>query len=332
MTAIPETMTCIEIIEPGGPEVLRTTDRPVPESEDGEVLISVQAAGVNRPDCIQRQGHYAPPPGVTDIPGLEVAGNIVAVGKNAGQWKIGDTVCALVAGGGYAEFVAAPAVQCLAIPGSLSMTEAAALPETFFTVWTNVFERAGLKPGETLLVHGGSSGIGTTAIQIASRLGSKVITTAGSDEKCRICRELGAERAVNYKEEDFVDAVKDFTGGIGVNVILDMVGGDYLARNIKALAPDGRQVSIAFLGGSKAEINFMPVMLKRLTLTGSTLRPLPIERKGEIARALEKTVWPMIANAEIAPVIHATFPLQDAADAHTLMESSQHIGKIVLLP
>ena len=332
MTAIPETMTCIEIIEPGGPEVLRTTDRPVPEPEDGEVLISVQAAGVNRPDCIQRQGHYAPPPGVTDIPGLEVAGNIVAVGKNAGQWKIGDTVCALVAGGGYAEFVAAPAVQCLAIPGSLGMTEAAALPETFFTVWTNVFERAGLKPGETLLVHGGSSGIGTTAIQIASRLGSKVITTAGSDEKCRICRKLGAERAVNYKEEDFVDAVKDFTGGIGVNVILDMVGGDYLARNIKALAPDGRQVSIAFLGGSKAEINFMPVMLKRLTLTGSTLRPLPIERKGEIARALEKTVWPMIANAEIAPVIHATFPLQDAADAHTLMESSQHIGKIVLLP
>jgi len=332
MTAIPETMTCIEIIEPGGPEVLRTTDRPVPEPEDGEVLISVQAAGVNRPDCIQRQGHYAPPPGVTDIPGLEVAGNIVAVGKNAGQWKIGDTVCALVAGGGYAEFVAAPAVQCLAIPGSLGMTEAAALPETFFTVWANVFERAGLKPGETLLVHGGSSGIGTTAIQIASRLGSKVITTAGSDEKCRICRELGAERAVNYKEEDFVDAVKDFTGGIGVNVILDMVGGDYLARNIKALAPDGRQVSIAFLGGSKAEINFMPVMLKRLTLTGSTLRPLPIERKGEIARALEKTVWPMIANAEIAPVIHATFPLQDAADAHTLMESSQHIGKIVLLP
>ena len=332
MTAIPETMTCIEIIEPGGPEVLRTTDRPVPELKDGEVLISVQAAGVNRPDCIQRQGHYAPPPGVTDIPGLEVAGNIVAVGKNAGQWKIGDTVCALVAGGGYAEFVAAPAVQCLAIPGSLGMTEAAALPETFFTVWTNVFERAGLKPGETLLVHGGSSGIGTTAIQIASRLGSKVITTAGSDEKCRICRELGAERAVNYKEEDFVDAVKDFTGGIGVNVILDMVGGDYLARNIKALAPDGRQVSIAFLGGSKAEINFMPVMLKRLTLTGSTLRPLPIERKGEIARALEKTVWPMIANAKIAPVIHATFPLQDAADAHTLMESSQHIGKIVLLP
>jgi putative PIG3 family NAD(P)H quinone oxidoreductase len=341
MTAIPETMTCIEIIEPGGPEVLRTTDRPVPEPGEGEVLISVQAAGVNRPDCIQRQGHYAPPPGVTDIPGLEVAGVVVAVGENVSgnnagenirQWKTGDKVCALVAGGGYAEFVTAPTVQCLEIPGSLGMTEAAALPETFFTVWTNVFERAGLKPGETLLVHGGSSGIGTTAIQIASKLGSKVITTAGSDDKCRVCKELGAERTVNYKEEDFVDAVKEFTGGIGVNVILDMVGGDYLARNIKALAPDGRHVSIAFLGGSKVEINFMPVMLKRLTLTGSTLRPLPIERKGEIARALEETVWPLIASAEIAPVIHATFPLQDAADAHTLMESSQHIGKIVLLP
>lgn len=332
MTAIPETMTCIEIIEPGGPEVLRKTDRPVPEPAEGEVLIAVQAAGVNRPDCIQRQGHYAPPPGVTDIPGLEVAGNIVAVGKNAGQWKTGDTVCALVAGGGYAEFVAAPAVQCLAVPGSLGMTEAAALPETFFTVWANVFDRAGLKPGETLLVHGGSSGIGTAAIQIASKLGSKVMTTAGSEDKCRVCRELGAELAVNYKEEDFVDAAKDFTGGAGVNVILDMVGGDYLARNIKALAPDGRHVSIAFLGGSKAEINFMPVMLKRLTLTGSTLRPLPIERKGEIAKALEETVWPLITSAEITPVIHATFPLQDAADAHELMESSQHIGKIVLLP
>jgi putative PIG3 family NAD(P)H quinone oxidoreductase len=313
----------------------------VPEPGEGEVLISVQAAGVNRPDCIQRQGHYAPPPGVTDIPGLEVAGVVVAVGENVSgnnagenirQWKTGDKVCALVAGGGYAEFVTAPTVQCLEIPGSLGMTEAAALPETFFTVWTNVFERAGLKPGETLLVHGGSSGIGTTAIQIASKLGSKVITTAGSDDKCRVCKELGAERTVNYKEEDFVDAVKEFTGGIGVNVILDMVGGDYLARNIKALAPDGRHVSIAFLGGSKVEINFMPVMLKRLTLTGSTLRPLPIERKGEIARALEETVWPLIASAEIAPVIHATFPLQDAADAHTLMESSQHIGKIVLLP
>ncbi len=347
MTAVPETMTCIEIAEPGGPEVLRTTDRPVPRPGEGEVLIAVQAAGVNRPDCIQRQGHYAPPPGVTDIPGLEVAGVVVALGKNAGgknaggknaggknirQWKTGDKVCALVAGGGYAEYVAAPAVQCLAIPGRLGMTEAAALPETFFTVWSNVFERAALKPGETLLVHGGSSGIGTTAIQMASKLGSKVITTAGSDDKCRVCRELGAERTVNYKKEDFVDAVKDFTGGSGVNVVLDMVGGDYLARNIKAMAPDGRHVSIAFLGGSKVEINFMPVMLKRLTLTGSTLRPLPVERKGEIAKALEETIWPLIASGEIAPVIHATFHLQDAAEAHRLMESSRHIGKIVLVP
>ena len=332
MTAIPKTMTCIEITEPGDPEVLRPAERPVPNAGDGEVLIAVEAAGINRPDCLQRQGHYAPPPGVTDIPGLEVAGNIVAVGADAGPWKVGDKVCALVAGGGYSGYVAAPALQCLPIPGSLGMTEAAALPETYFTVWTNVFERAGLKPGETLLVHGGSSGIGTTAIQIATKLGSRVITTAGSDDKCQFCRDLGAERAVNYKEEDFVDAAKDFTDGKGVNVVLDMVGGDYLARNIKALAPDGRHVSIAFLGGAKAEINFMPVMLKRLTLTGSTLRPLPIERKGEIAAALRETVWPLIASGDITPVIHATFPLAEAAAAHTLMESSQHIGKIILIP
>lgn len=329
--AIPETMTCIEIVEPGGPGVLQTTERPVPGPGDDEVLIKVQAAGINRPDCIQRQGHYAPPPGITDIPGLEVAGEIVSHGKNVKQWKTGDQVCALVAGGGYAEYVSAPAVQCLPIPEGLDMTGAAALPETFFTVWTNVFERAALKPGETLLVHGGSSGIGTTAIQMASRLGSKVITTAGNDDKCRVCQELGADRAVNYKDEDFVDAAKDFTGGDGVNVVLDMVGGDYLPRNIKAMAPDGRHVSIAFLSGSKAEINFMPVMLKRLTMTGSTLRPQPIERKGEIAKALEETVWPLIAKGEIAPVIHTTFPLQDAAKAHELMETSQHIGKIVLV-
>ena len=331
MTEIPETMTCIEIVKPGGPEVLQPTVRPVPHPEDGEVLIAVKAAGVNRPDCIQRQGHYAPPPGVTDIPGLEVAGEIVAVGRDAGNWKISETVCALVAGGGYAEYVAAPAPQCLPVPGKLSMTEAAALPETCFTVWTNVFERAGLKAGESLLVHGGSSGIGTTAIQIASRLGARVITTAGSEEKCRVCRDLGAERAVNYRDEDFVDAAKDFTDGVGVDVVLDMVGGDYIQRNLKALGPDGRHVSIAFLGGPKAEVNFMPVMLKRLTLTGSTLRPLPIERKGEIAKALEKTVWPLIASGEIAPMVHTTFPLSQAAEAHRLMESSKHIGKIVLL-
>ncbi len=332
MTEIPETMSCIEIAEPGGPDVLHQTTRPVPLPGNGEVLIAVKAAGINRPDCIQRQGHYAPPPGVTDIPGLEVAGEIVAVGTDAGHWKTGDVVCALVAGGGYAEYVAAPALQCLPIPGPLSMVEAAALPETCFTVWSNVFERAGLKPGESLLVHGGSSGIGTTAIQIASSLGARVITTAGSEEKCKVCRELGAEQAINYRQEDFVAAAKEFTGGVGVDVVLDMVGGEYIQRNIKALGPDGRHVSIAFLSGSKAEVNFMPVMLKRLTLTGATLRPLPIERKGEIAKALKETVWPLIANGEIAPVVHSTFPLAQASEAHRLMESSQHIGKIILVP
>ncbi len=331
-TPIPETMACIEIAEPGGPDVLKPATRPVPEPDAGEVLIAVRAAGVNRPDCIQREGNYAPPPGVTDIPGLEVAGEIAALGQDVSGWKPGDRVCALVAGGGYAEFVTAPAVQCLPVPAGLEMAEAAALPETFFTVWSNVFERARLMPGETFLVHGGSSGIGTTAIQLAAKMGSRVITTAGSEEKCRVCEELGAERTVNYKEEDFVEAAKDFTDGRGVDVILDMVGGDYLNRNIKALGPDGRHVSIAFLGGSKAEVNFMPVMLKRLTLTGSTLRPQPVERKAEIARALEEKVWPMIARGEIKPVIHATFPLAQVAEAHALMESSQHIGKIMLVP
>ena len=332
MTTIPGTMACIEITEPGGPEVLKPVKRPVPEPAADEVLIAVRAAGVNRPDCIQREGNYAPPPGVTDIPGLEVAGEIAALGKDVAGWKAGDKVCALVAGGGYAEFVTAPALQCLPIPEGLDMVEAAALPETFFTVWSNVFERAGLKEGEVFLVHGGSSGIGTTAIQVAARLGARVITTAGSEEKCRVCVELGAERAVNYKQEDFVEAAKEFTEGKGVDVILDMVGGDYLPRNIKALAPDGRHVSIAFLGGAKAEINFMPVMLKRLTLTGSTLRPQTVERKGEIAQALRERIWPLIAAGEIKPVIHASFPLAEAAEAHALMESSQHIGKIMLVP
>jgi len=332
MTTIPETMTCIEIAEPGGPEVLRTATRPVPAPGLGEGLISIEAVGVNRPDCIQRQGHYTPPEGVTDIPGLEVSGQITALGPDVDGLKTGDKVSALVAGGGYAQYVTAPSRQCLPIPDGLSMVEAAALPETFFTVWSNVFERADLKPGEAFLVHGGSSGIGTTAIQVAHKLGARVITTAGSAKKCWACEELGAERAVNYKEEDFVEAAKDFTGGKGVNVILDMVGGDYLARNIKALAVDGRHVSIAFLGGSKAEINFMPVMLKRLTLTGSTLRPLPIERKGEIADALLDKVWPLIGADGIMPVIHATLPLADAQKAHELMESSQHIGKIMLEP
>ncbi len=322
-------MKCIQIRQPGGPEVLEITARPIPEPQAGEVQIRVAAAGVNRPDCIQRQGHYAPPPGVTDIPGLEVAGEISAIGDGVSDWSIGDTVCALVAGGGYAEFVTAPIQQCLPVPDGLTMIEAAALPETFFTVWTNVFERGALKTGETLLIHGGSSGIGTTAIQIASQMGARVMATAGSADKCDACLKLGAELAVNYREQDFVEAAKEF-GPKGVNVILDMVGGDYIARNIRALAPDGRLVNIAFLQGSKAEVNFMPIMLKRLTLTGSTLRPQSVTRKGEIATALKNQVWPLITDGKIRPVVYQTFELSDAKQAHQLMESSQHIGKIVL--
>jgi len=322
-------MNCIEIREPGGPDVLEMTTRPIPAPQFEEVQIRVIAAGVNRPDCIQRQGHYAPPPGVTDIPGLEVAGEISAVGEGVSGWDVGNKVSALVAGGGYGEFVVAPVQQCLPVPEGLSMIEAAALPETFFTVWTNVFERGALKSGETFLVHGGSSGIGTTAIQIAQQMGARVMATAGSAEKCEACLKLGAERAVNYREEDFVEVAKEF-GSKGVDVILDMVGGDYIARNIKALAPDGRLVNIAFLKGSKAEVNFMPVMLKRLTLTGSTLRPQSIKRKGEIAAALKEQVWPLITKGVIRPVVHETFELSKAGAAHELMESSQHIGKIVL--
>lgn len=327
--SIPTDMNCIEITEPGGPEVLQPTTRPVPAPAQGEVLIRIAAAGVNRPDCIQREGNYAPPEGVTDIPGLEVSGEIVALGDGVSAFNIGDKVCALVAGGGYAEYVTAPVPQVLPVPEGLSMVEAAALPETCMTVWTNVFERAHLGPDETLLIHGGSSGIGTTAIQIASALGSRVIVTAGSAEKCQACLDLGAERAVNYRDEDFVAAAKEF-GGRGVDVILDMVGGDYIEKNIKACAPDGRIVNIAFLRGPKAEINFMPIMLKRLTLTGSTLRPQPIERKGEIARQLKKTVWPLIEAGRVKPMIHKVFPLKDAHTAHELMESSAHIGKIMI--
>lgn len=326
---IPDTMTCVEIAEPGGPEQLRTTQRPVPAPAKGEVLIKVAAAGVNRPDVVQRQGHYAPPEGTTDIPGLEVSGTVVGLGEGAGDWALGDRLCALVAGGGYGEYVTAPTEQCLPVPEGLSMIEAAALPETFFTVWTNLYERGDLKPGEALMVHGGTSGIGTTAIQIASRLGAKVIATAGSAEKCQACLNLGADRAVNYREEDFVDAAKDFTGGKGVDVILDMVGGDYIARNLKSLNRDGRLVNIAFMKGSKAEINFMPLMLKRLTITGSTLRAQSVARKGIIARAVRETVWPLITDGKVKPVIFKTFSLDQAKQAHELMESNQHIGKIV---
>lgn len=327
--SLPTDMNCIEITEPGGPEVLSVTTRPVPAPESGEVLIRVMAAGVNRPDCVQRQGHYAPPPGVTDIPGLEVSGEIVALGEGVSALSVGDNVCALVAGGGYAEYVTAPVPQVLPVPKGMSMVEAAALPETCMTVWTNVFERAHLSPGETLLVHGGSSGIGTTAIQIASQLGSRVMATAGSAEKCQACLDLGAERAVNYHEEDFVVAAKEF-GGKGVDVILDMVGGDYIEKNIKASAPDARIVNIAFMKGAKVEVNFMPLMLKRLTLTGSTLRSQSVDRKGEIARHLKKSVWPLIEAGRVKPVIYKVFPLSDAKTAHELMESNAHIGKIML--
>jgi NADPH2:quinone reductase len=323
-------MRAIEITQYGGPEVLQPCERPMPELKPGEVLIKVHAAGVNRPDVFQRQGNYPVPPGASDLPGLEVAGEIVGGELDGSEFKQGDMVCALVQGGGYAEYCAAPLAQCLPVPDGISMIEAAALPETFFTVWSNVFQRAGLKPGETLLVQGGSSGIGTTAIQVATALGHRVFATAGSDEKCRACEELGAERAINYKTEDFTAVVKELTEGKGVDVVLDMVGGDYVAREIACLADDGRIVIIALLGGSKATIDLGQVLRRRLVVTGSTLRPRPIEFKAQIARELVDTVWPLLAAGRIKPVIHKVYPLEQAADAHALMESSAHVGKIVL--
>ncbi|MEE8500570.1 MAG: NAD(P)H-quinone oxidoreductase [Kiloniellales bacterium] len=328
--ALPANMTAIEIREPGGPEVLVPGTRPVPEPSAGEVLVKVAAAGVNRPDVLQRRGDYPPPPGASDIPGLEIAGTVVALGPEVSELALGDRVTALVTGGGYAEYCAAPVPQCLPIPKGLSAVEAAGMPETFFTVWTNVFDRGRLQAGEAFLVHGGSSGIGTTAIQLAKAFGARVFATAGSAEKCRACEALGAERAVNYHEEDFVEAVKAATEGAGVDVILDMVGGDYIQRNISALAPDGRLCSIAFLGGSKAEVDFLPMMLKRITISGSTLRARSVEFKGAIARNLKAKVWPLVEAGRVKPVVHATFPLAEAAGAHALMESSHHIGKIVL--
>lgn len=324
---LPETMTCIEIQD----GELIPAKRALPQPAAGEVLIEVAAAGINRPDVLQRQGAYPPPPGASDIPGLEIAGEVVALGENVSGLSLGDEVLALVTGGGYAEYCTAPARQCLPIPKGLEMDEAAAIPETFFTVWSNVFDRAGLKPGETLLVHGGSSGIGTTAIQLAHALGSTVITTAGNDEKCGACDVLGADLTINYREQDFVAEVKDFTDGRGVDVILDMVGGDYVQRNLKALAVEGRLVNIAYLQGSKVEVDLKPVMLKRLTLTGSTLRARDIDFKAAIADNLRKHVWPLIESESVAPFIHATFSLAEAQQAHELMESSEHIGKIVLL-
>jgi NADPH2:quinone reductase len=323
-------MRAIEITQPGAPEVLRPTTRPTPEPGPGEVLIKVSAAGVNRPDVMQRQGMYPPPPGAPDIPGLEVAGYVARVGDGTERWKVGDRVCALVTGGGYAEYVAAPGVQCLPVPGDLSMEEAASLPETYFTVWGNVFERARLSAKETLLVQGGSSGIGVTAIQIAHAFGNPVFATAGSDEKCRVCEQLGAERAINYKREDFVAVVKELTGGRGVDVILDMVAGDYVPRELECLADDGRLAIIAFLGGTKAQLNLTDILRRRLTISGSALRPRPVSFKGKLARALEEKVWPLIAVGKIKPVIHSRFTLDKACDAHALMESSAHIGKLVL--
>ncbi|MFN4281101.1 MAG: NAD(P)H-quinone oxidoreductase [Alphaproteobacteria bacterium] len=330
MNALPSQMTAIEIAEPGGPDVLRPATRPLPALRDGEMLVKVAAAGVNRPDVSQRKGGYPPPPGASDLPGLEIAGEIVAVAPGAERWQIGDKVCALVTGGGYAEYCAAPAGQCLPWPDGFDAVRAAALPETFFTVWSNLAQRAKLAAGETLLVHGGSSGIGTTAIQIANLLGARALVTAGSDEKCAACARLGAARAINYRTEDFVEAVKAATDGKGANVILDMVGGDYIARDIAALAPDGRLVFIAFQKGRKAEIDFQTIMLKRLTVTGSTLRPRDVAFKSAVARELEERVWPALSAGRVAPLIFATFPLAQAADAHRLMEAGEHIGKIVL--
>ncbi|HJO37975.1 MAG: NAD(P)H-quinone oxidoreductase [Vicinamibacterales bacterium] len=324
-------MLAVEISTPGGPEVLTPVDRPKPAPGRGEVLIAVAAAGVNRPDVMQRQGKYPPPPGASDLPGLEVAGTVAACGADVDRWRIGDAVCALVPGGGYAEYCVAPAAVTLPIPSGVDAMSAAALPETYFTVWTNVFERGRLSEGERLLVHGGSSGIGTTAIQLASAFGAHVFATAGTPDKCAACERLGAERAINYREEDFVEVVADATGGAGVDVVLDMVGGDYTPRNIKALAPDGRLVQIAILAGPKATINWIPIMQKRLVLTGSTLRPRPVEEKAAIAQALHRKVWPILEQGRARPVIHATFPLRAAAEAHTMLEAGAHIGKIVLL-
>jgi NADPH2:quinone reductase len=324
-------MRYIDVKEPGGPETLVMGEGEPPEPLANEVLIKVAAAGVNRPDVLQRQGLYPPPPDSTPILGLEVSGEVAGLGEKASRFQVGEKICALTNGGGYAEYVNVPETQCLPVPEGLSMVEAAALPETCFTVWSNVFDRAGLQPGESFLVHGGSSGIGTTAIQMARAFGAKVFTTAGSDEKCRACENLGAEIAINYKQKDFVEVLKSATDKRGVDVILDMVGGDYIPRNIKLAAMDGRIVSIAFLAGPTAEVNFVPVMLKRLTLTGSTLRPRSSDFKADIATSLREKVWQPIVSGQIRPQVFKVFPLDDAQGAHRLMEMGTHIGKIILL-
>jgi NADPH:quinone reductase len=330
MIPIPTHMTAIAIKTPCGPEVLVTEQQPVPVPGENEVLVKVVAAGVNRPDVMQRLGLYPPPKGVTDIPGLEIAGEVVACGPGAVRWKPGDRITALVVGGGYAQYCLAHEGHALPIPGSLSTVQAAAVPETFFTVWHNVFERGRLKSGDTLLVHGGSSGIGTTAIQLGKAFGARVIVTVGSEEKCEACRRLGADVAINYKTEDFVAVTKNSTGGAGANVILDMVGGEYIERNYEAAAVEGRIVQIGFQGSPRATVDFRRIMLKRLTHTGSTLRSRSVADKAAIARAVEQNAWPFIAAGRIGPVMDQTFPLADAAKAHARMESSAHIGKIVL--
>ncbi len=323
----PTQMRAVEITKSGGPDVLQLTTRPVPTPNPGEILIKLAFAGVNRPDALQRAGLYAPPPTASDLPGLEGAGTVAAVGEGVAKWQVGDEVCALLPGGGYAEFVTCPANHALPIPKGLDLKQAACLPETYFTVYSNVFMRGGLKAGERFLVHGGASGIGTTAIQLASVFGARVFTTAGSDEKCQVCRDLGAEVAMNYRQEDFVKTLRE---NGGANLILDMVGGDYINFNIKALADDGRMVHIAFLQGPKAEINFAQIMARRLTITGSTLRPQSDLAKSGIADQLDQHIWPLLEAGRVAPVMDRTFDLADAAKAHARMEGSEHIGKIVL--
>ncbi len=327
---LPGHMTAIEILRPGGPEVLSPAERAVPVPAAGEVLVRVRAAGVNRPDVLQRQGGYAPPPGASDIPGLEIAGEVVAIGPGVTWPVLGENVMALVAGGGYAEFCVAPAPQCLPIPRGFSMVEAGGIPETFFTVWTNVFDRGRLQTGETFLVHGGASGIGTTAIQLAKQHGARVFATAGTAEKCAACERLGAEKTINYRTVDFVQAIKDATQGQGVDVILDMVGGDYTARNLTLLREEGRLVQIAFLRGAKVEVDLNPLMRKRLTLTGSTLRPRSVAEKGAIAARLRARVLPWLEGGQVRPIIHEIFPLHQAAAAHAALEADRHVGKIVL--
>jgi NADPH2:quinone reductase len=328
--SVPLEMTVVEIAAPGGPEQLKPNKRPVPQPGDQEVLVRVAAAGVNRPDVMQRQGRYPPPAGASDLPGLEVAGEIVTLGAKVSGLSVGDKVTALLPGGGYAEYAVAAAPLCLPVPGGISMVEAAAIPETFFTVWTNLFDRGRCKAGDTVLVHGGTSGIGTTAIQLAAAWGARVFATAGSDDKARACERLGAARGINYRTEDFVEVIRAATAGAGVDVTLDMVAGGYVARNLEIAALEGRVVVISLLGGSRAEINMGMILTKRLTLTGSTLRSRSVAQKAEVAEAVRKNVWPLLAAGRVRPVIHATFPLAEASEAHRLLETSNHIGKIVL--